>query len=353
MAADPRSLARGALVAGRYRIEEPLAHGKRASVFRAVDRQSNRAVALKIFAPLGDTREDEVALERFLQEAEVTAWLKSEHTVRVFDYGESPDGFVYMAMELIRGPTLREELRRRAFTETEAIDVALGIAASLAEAHARGLVHRDLKPENVMIEQKVRVLDFGIAKRADVAITIAQAPPCTPAYASPEVARGGEVTPKSDLYSLGVILYEMIAGAPPFRGESDLATLYMHTMTPAPKLSQASPELAAIVERALQKSERARFADAEELRAALLAARVDPEDLETLRDEDGKATVMEGDRPAPPLRVPAERTLSKRRIDLIQGTPVQEDSALPKVALLLGALALVVAGFAIFLLVSG
>jgi serine/threonine-protein kinase len=357
---DPRTLARGSVVGGRYRVEALIAHGKRASVFRALDPQGVE-VALKIFTPSGE--DDAIALKRFLQEAEVTAWLKSEHTVRVLDFAEAPDGFVYLVMELIRGPTLRQELAERTFSEAEAIDVAAQIAASLSEAHARGLVHRDLKPENVMIDrtagQKVRVLDFGIAKRADVSITIAQGPPCTPAYASPEVARGGNVTPQSDLYSLGVIIYELITGSPPFRGESDLATLYMHTMTPAPKLSGVSEELASIVERVLSKTERARFADALQMRAALLAARVDPEDLETLRDEDGRATVMEDQRPARPLRVPVERTLSKRRIEAINEAvdPTRRNltaqSSLPKIALMLGALAVLVAGFAIFMLLSG
>jgi serine/threonine-protein kinase len=288
-AAPPRS---GDVIAGRYQVEEPIGHGGYGQVFRARHLGTGQDVALKVLTPQGG--DETFTIKRFFLEARVTSGLKHANTIKVFDFGQEDSGLVYLAMELLAGRTLREELRARRkegrpFTEREAIEIGVAITRSLGEAHAAGLVHRDLKPDNVFLhragddEPTIKVLDFGIVKLGDGEHTLSSTTsvPGTPAYMSPEHALNQNVDGRSDLYSLGVILYQLVALELPFRGESDPQTLYMHAYHPVPELiasakTPVSQQFAEAVMTALAKRRDERFPDARSMREALKAC-LDPE----------------------------------------------------------------------------
>jgi serine/threonine-protein kinase len=287
-AAQPRP---GDIIAERYQIEEPIGHGGYGQVFRARHLGTGQDVAVKVLTPQGG--DETFSIKRFFLEARVTSGLKHANTIKVFDFGQEDSGLVYLAMELLSGCTLRQELRERRnegrpFTEKEAIEIGVAITRSLGEAHAAGLVHRDLKPDNVFLHKAgdddahIKVLDFGIVKLGDGQHTLSSTTsvPGTPAYMSPEHALNQNVDGRSDLYSLGVILYQLVTLDLPFRGESDPQTLYLHAYHPVPDLianaktalSQAFAETVTI---ALAKRPDDRFRDAREMREALKAC-LDP-----------------------------------------------------------------------------
>ncbi len=224
----------GSVVAGKFRIEAELGAGTGGAVYRAAQEALSRTVALKILAD-----------DRSEREARAIAKLKHENVVAVFDVGDAGDGARYLAMEFVDGCTLRALMDRRELSIDEARAVALGIARALAHAHAAGVVHRDLKPENVMLEgeradaRSVRVVDFGLAHVASVAgagASVTSTIAGTPAYMAPERAepKSPHVEPASDVYALGVVLYEMLTGTNPFRAETTLKTLLRHVEGPVP-----------------------------------------------------------------------------------------------------------------------
>jgi eukaryotic-like serine/threonine-protein kinase len=283
----------GDVIAERYQIEESIGQGGYGQVFRARHLGTGQDVAIKVLIPQGG--DESFTIKRFFLEARVTSGLKHANTIKVFDFGQEDSGIVFLAMELLAGCTLRDELRTRRkegqpFTEKEAIEIAVAVTRSLGEAHAVGLVHRDLKPDNVFLhktsaddEPTIKVLDFGIVKLGDGQHTLSSTTsvPGTPAYMSPEHALNQNVDGRADLYSLGVILYQMVTLELPFRGDSDPQTLYMHAYHPVPDVTvnakaPISEHLARAIEMSLAKRPSDRFADARTMRDALKAC-LDPD----------------------------------------------------------------------------
>jgi serine/threonine protein kinase/Tol biopolymer transport system component len=213
-------------VVDHYEIREPLGGGGMGVVYKAEDARLQRTIALKFLPP--ELTRDPVAKARFLQEARAASALDHPNICTIHEVGETDDGQLFLAMTCYDGETLKKKIERGPLPIDEAVDIARQIAAGLAKAHRQGIVHRDIKPANIMITDDgiVKILDFGLAKLAGAA-GLTRAGFClgTPAYMSPEQARG-EVDHRTDLWSLGVVLYEMLAGAAPFSGDSDQAIIY-------------------------------------------------------------------------------------------------------------------------------
>ena len=273
--ASPQEDLSGQTTAG-YRVLSRLGAGGMGEVYLAHDDKLDRPVALKLLS--SHVLADPSHLRRFHQEAKAASSLNHPHILVIHDFGEI-DGRPFMVTEYVEGRTLRERLGDGAIGIIEAVDIATQIASALAAAHARGIVHRDVKPENVMVRPDgyVKVLDFGLAKpvsaAGDVVSSLTQPGIVmgTPRYMSPEQARGLPLDARSDVWSLGVVLHEMIAGVAPFSGRvlaEVLAAILEHA---APPLPSAPPALAECVACALSKDPAARFASAREMHAALLA----------------------------------------------------------------------------------
>ena len=264
------------VLSDRYELRGVLGTGGMAEVREAHDRVLDRRVAVKLLRP--DLARDPSVRERFLREARHAARFNHGNAVAVYDTGVQ-DGQPFIVMELVDGGTLADYLRERGQLDvTEATDIADAVLAALAAAHAVGLVHRDIKPGNVLLPREggVRLADFGIAKgvqEATAGLTATGQVIGTAAYLSPEQVEGHPATPASDVYGMGIVLYEMLTGSPPFSGGTPLAIALAHTTRPVPSLRAARPdvppELAGVVERALAKDPAARYPDAEALRRAL------------------------------------------------------------------------------------
>ena len=265
----------GDLVAGRYELEELVGTGGMSSVFRARDRQLERLVAIKI---LHERYADESEyVERFRREARAVARLTHPNIVTVIDRGEDA-GRQFIVFEYVDGENLKELVGRTGrLPLRRALELALAMAQGLAFAHENGLVHRDVKPQNVLLnaEGEVKVTDFGIARSLDVdhGVTQTGAVLGTSNYLSPEQANGQPVSPATDVYSLGVVLWELLTGDVPFPGDNFVAVALRHINEPPPPIRQLRPDvpprLAAVVERALEKDPRRRFPSMVELAAEL------------------------------------------------------------------------------------
>lgn len=265
------------VVDGRYKIVSRIGSGGMADVWCAEDLQLGRQVALKLlhrrFA------EDPDFVERFRREASSAAGLQHPHVVSVYDRGEW-DGTYYIAMELLQGETLKELIVREAPLENErAIALTIQILRAARFAHKRGIVHRDLKPHNVIVdpEGRAKVTDFGIARAGASDMTETGSIMGTAQYLSPEQAQGHAVSGQSDLYAIGIILYEMLTGSVPFDGDTAVTIALKQVSEPPVPPSHLNPNvtpaLEAVVGRALEKEPAARFADADEFIAALEAVR--------------------------------------------------------------------------------
>ncbi|HBL29536.1 MAG TPA: hypothetical protein DD490_22100 [Acidobacteria bacterium] len=271
LGAAPEPLAPGTRIS-RYEILEPVGGGAMGEVYKARDLSLGRVVALK-FLPAELTR-DPSARRRFLHEARAVAALDHPNVATLYEIGESEGGRTFLSLAFYDGETLRQKLDRGPLPPSEAVDVARQIARGLAAAHRRQIVHRDVKPANVVVlpDGTVKLLDFGLAKMAGATtLTRLGASPGTPAYKSPEQTRGETVDPRSDLWALGVVLYEMLTGRVPFGGEYEQAVIYsILNEPPRPLEPGAFPvELAAVIEKALAKDPAQRFTTAEEMEAAL------------------------------------------------------------------------------------
>ena len=265
------------LLAGRYRIVSPLGSGGMADVYLAEDERLGRLVAVKVLK--ARLAADDEFLERFRIEARAAASLNHPSIVGVYDRG-SADGATFIAMEYVTGESLKQRLRRDgALPQDEAVTIALAVLSALAAAHARKIVHRDVTSYNVMLDEDGRVVvtDFGIARMGDSALTRTGAMMGTSSYLSPEQAQGRQADERSDLYSLGVVLYEMLTGRVPFRGETDVAVAMQHVSTAPPNPRTLEPgvseALAGVAMRALSKNPDDRFQTADEFAAALRKAR--------------------------------------------------------------------------------
>ena len=265
----------GQIIAERFAVTGPIGAGGMGTVYRAIQQAVDRPVALKILTQ--ELSSSPQAVKRFLHEARIISRLKHVNTVTLYDFGATGDGRLYIAMELIEGWQLRSLIERGPLGVDRTLAITRQIAASLAEAHALGVVHRDLKPENIMIQgaDEVRVVDFGIAKLHTGHGTLTQPGTMvgTPAYMSPEHALSGQIDARADLYALGIIMYEMLTGGPLFEAETPLALLYKQVHDAPPNPQAAQPEvpwaLDALVMRLLSKEPDGRPADAGALLALL------------------------------------------------------------------------------------
>ena len=254
---------------GRYQVEARLGAGGMGVVYRAFDARLQRVVALKLLSPyLG---EDVGARKRFLTEARAAAALDHPNICTVYETGEAEPGIPYIAMAYCDGETLRARVARGAVPVDEAIRVALQMARGLAAAHARGVIHRDVKPANVMIaaDGLVKLVDFGLARLTDVTLTAPALVRGTFAYMAPELLRGEPADARTDLWALGVVLYEMLTGTRPFRADSDAALLYAIAHERPERIERVQPEvpdsLADVVTRLLQDDPTLRYQGAAEV----------------------------------------------------------------------------------------
>ena len=280
---------------GRYVLEREIGQGASARVWLAFDTVLERRVAVKMLDGRGTDREH---VERFRREARAIARLRHPHIVGVLDSGEH-EGIPFMVLEYVEGETLKERIQRVGrLTITEAVAIAIEVGRALDAAHTHGIVHRDVKPQNILLDPEAgaKITDFGIARSGNEdSLTIGGRVLGTTEYVSPEQALGHEVTGQSDVYSLGIVLYESLTGTVPFSASSHLAVATMHVRNEIPDVQQRRPEvsaaLAAVVERATAKALGRRYARAAELTAELEEALA----IETARtgSADGReATVV-------------------------------------------------------------
>ena len=270
----------GTVIHDRFRIIAPIARGGMGAVYKAEQAPLGRLVAIKVLSPKHDEEKDPEFRKRFFLEAATVAKLSHPNTVTVFDYGQS-DGIYFIVMELLEGVTLKTALKRDgAFGPERAMQVTKQICRSLREAHRLGIIHRDMKPGNVMLLEQgdekdyVKVLDFGLVKDIEAEdeedLTQAGVFMGSPKYMAPEQIQGERVDGRSDIYSVGVLLYEMLAGAPPFVREKQVQILMDHINAPVPPLpASVPPELAEVVEKCLAKKREDRFRDMDALLNAL------------------------------------------------------------------------------------
>ncbi len=301
----------GGKALGSYRLLTRIGAGAMGEVYAAHDEKLNRRVAVKLIAT--DLARDADRLQRFRQEAHAASSLNHPNIVVVHDFGEL-DGRPFIVTELVEGVTLRDRLRAGPLPIAEAIEIALQVTGALAAAHARGLIHRDIKPENVMVRPDgyVKVLDFGLAKLArDEEALLTDAAPTsltqpgqaagTPAYMSPEQARAAPVDARTDVFSVGALLYEMVTGRLAFAGESHAVIFaeILERTPPAPALlnPHVPAPLDRLIAKALEKDRELRYQSASDMRADLLR----------MRRESDVARLAEANQAVPPPRGSGER----------------------------------------------
>jgi serine/threonine-protein kinase len=307
----------GQVVSGRYRIDKLLGEGGMGAVYLAEHMHMRKRVALKLLHP--EMSQNAEALARFEREARAASRIEHPNVAAATDFGRTDDGAFFLVLEYVEGESLRSRLERGALPPTPALRVARQMASALASAHDAGIVHRDLKPENVMIVPRedepdfVKVLDFGIAKEqspelregaSNQPLTRLGTILGTPEYMAPEQALGEPVTPRSDLYALGVMLYEMLTGLHPFDAPDRMAVLSFHLVAPVPAMQDRAPAIdvppaaEAITRKLLEKDAKAR-----------------PESARALVAEIDVALAAIGAAPAPassearPAAMPSERGL--------------------------------------------
>jgi serine/threonine protein kinase len=321
----------GKLIAGRYEIREHIATGGMASVFKTWDHRVERIVAIKVLRSLDKT--DQRAVERFRREARAAAALTHPNAVTIFDFVEEEHQY-YLVMEYINGPTLKQLIgQSRQLPPRQAVDIAAQICDVLQVAHSRRFIHRDIKPQNIMLlwngsgspnsnlgkeRPLVKLTDFGIVRVLEEGgLTNSGIVLGTADYLSPEQARGETLTGSSDLYSLGVVMFEMLAGRPPFVGPTAVSIAMQHASTNPPLLRQFNPTIPTCVEQivmqSLEKEPEDRYHTAAEMQQAL---RLCAKEL-THNSQSGKlyarsAPLLPQDHYAPSLDGQAQNPLPQR-----------------------------------------
>jgi serine/threonine-protein kinase len=264
------------LIAGRYRITEKIGIGGMAEVFRATDETLGRTVAIKVMLPQYAT--DETFAIRFRQEAQAAANLQSPYIVNIYDWGfEQADQTYFIVMEYVRGTDLKTAIEQRgAINQHKVAEIGAQVCAALNVAHGYDIIHRDIKPHNIMIQPdgNAKVMDFGIARANDANMTQTGSVLGTAYYVSPEQAQGKALTPATDIYSLGIVLYEAATGKVPFDGP-DAVSIAVKQVNEQPRLPRRinpdiDADLGAIILKAMQKRPGDRFSTAEQMRQALL-----------------------------------------------------------------------------------
>ena len=270
----------GMLLSERYEIIDRVGSGGMADVYKARDQRLNRFVAIKILKP--EYSNDAKFVSKFRGEAQSVAGLSHPNVVNVYDVGEDDDLY-YIVMELVEGITLKRFIEKKGRLDVkEAIGIGVQIAQGMQAAHDNSIIHRDIKPQNIIIskEGKVKVTDFGIAKAA-TSNTITSNAMGSVHYISPEQARGGYSDEKSDIYSLGVTMYEMLSGKVPFEGDSTVTVALAHIQEEATPLDKIDPEiphsLSKIVMKCMQKKPDMRYMTASALIADLKRALIEPD----------------------------------------------------------------------------
>jgi serine/threonine protein kinase len=268
----------GKTLSGRYTIQEILGQGGMSAVYKALDPNLKRVVAIKMIHP--HLSEDPKFISRFEEEARSVAQLRHPNITQVFDFNHDGETY-YMVQEFVPGETLQERLRRlnragQRLPLAEAIRITMDVCSAMGYAHDRGMIHRDIKPANIMLDVQSRaiLMDFGIVKIVgSTSHTTTGAVVGTAMYMSPDVIRGETPDARSDIYSLGVTLFEMVSGRPPFQADSAMSLLMMHLHDPLPNLrelrSEAPNDLNAIIEKSLAKGRDERYQTAKEMGAAL------------------------------------------------------------------------------------
>ena len=268
---------------GRYRIMSLLGEGGMGEVYLALDTQMNRKVALKLLPAQFTQSPDRVA--RFQRESRAASALNHPNIITIYEIGQDR-GVNFIASELVEGVTLRRGINRGKFNVKEAVEIAMQVASALSAAHAAGIIHRDIKPENLMVRRDgyVKVLDFGLAKLTELGdsdpnqsglsnSTQAGTVLGTINYMSPEQARGQEIDSRTDIFSLGVVLYEMVTGHQPFKAATAASTFDAILNNPPAPVTSSSPdastELVRIINRTLEKDRDVRYQTASDLRAEL------------------------------------------------------------------------------------
>lgn len=304
----------GALLATRYRLLEKIGEGGAAEVFRAIDVRLDRTVAIKLLRPQFVV--DQQSRARFVNEAKAAAGLSHPNIVDVYDFGDAPEGGMFIAMQYVEGENLKDLLQQRGrLNPAEAISIAQQVCHALSAAHDRGVIHRDVKPQNILLDRagSVKLTDFGVAKAlSGPQLTQSGMTFGTAAYLSPEQATGQPVGPPSDLYALGCVMYEMLAGQPPFSGDNPAIVAYkqvweqprpLHDMVP-----EVPPSLEGVVMRLLNKDPNKRYPSAGTL-AAELERLKSPSTQPTqavLVDTMASAAAAESARPTPTFLPAAE-----------------------------------------------
>ncbi|HHW41482.1 MAG TPA: Stk1 family PASTA domain-containing Ser/Thr kinase [Syntrophomonadaceae bacterium] len=271
----------GKILGNRYEIIAKLGSGGMANVYQAKDRVLNRIVTVKILR--GELAEDKDFVRRFQLEAQAVASLSHPNIVSIYDVGEE-GGLPYLVMEYVEGFNLKEIIKREGkLSPGETINIGIQVCAALAHAHEKGIIHRDIKPHNILVMPggRVKVADFGLARVLSLpAATVTQSGTVMGSvhYFAPEQARGEEVGPKSDLYSLGVVLYETVAGHVPFQGDNPISVALKHLQEQPPSLRKENPtvprSLEEIIFKAMAKDPDQRFASAREMQNALAGGSV-------------------------------------------------------------------------------
>jgi serine/threonine-protein kinase len=298
---------KGSKLQGRYLLHDEVAAGAMGTIYSATDERLGRQVAVKI--PRAELRSEENFLERFRREALAAASLSHPNVASVFDYGEE-NGQPFIVMELVNGRDLARILTEGPLAAERAIWIASQVCSALQHAHGIGIVHRDVKPGNVIVCEeegdRVKVTDFGIAHATgDMTLTATGSLFGTPQYLSPEQAQGERATSRSDIYSLGIVLFEMLTGQPPFVGDNAVTVALRHVNEEIPAPSsinpKLSPELDALVANATAREPGQRFATAEEMVAALnsLGTGAPQETITHAHEEDAAATLIAEPMPGP------------------------------------------------------